>query len=122
MSIYESVVNNPFFIIMRNANEYIGCFKDFKYYNQLILNLSNDESLKEIFELDENQELTHDNVVEFFEVDSICIVPYYNLDLNKSIYISLTGNYRLKSVSNTKPIKNNDVLIKISIEEMWKRF
>ena len=45
-SVYESVVNQPFFIVISNNNDYVGCFKDFKYYNQLIASLYLDKDIK----------------------------------------------------------------------------
>jgi hypothetical protein len=119
-SIYDSVVNNPFFVVMDGSSRsFLGCFKNFKYYDELIKNLYDDETIKDIFDLGEETKLTSEHVKELFDMGGIYIVPYYGIDLNKTIYISLTGNYRFELISNNEPINEPDVLLICSPNDTW---
>jgi hypothetical protein len=119
-SVYKSAIKTPFFVVLDSVfKRFVGCFAKFEYYDKLIESLHDDESIKEIFEVDEDEELTKEHVKELFETSDYYIVPHYELDLNKTIYISLTGNYHFECISNDKLEDESGVVLIFSPDDTW---
>jgi len=82
---------------------FIGCYATFdETFSNISKELSEDY-IRDCCEFDEETTINEDDIAQLFDDNPYNIIPVLGLDRNKPIYVTMSGNYLYKTISNVSP-------------------